>query len=298
MPRRFLSILCILLCALLSTGKPVQATDLPDLASYGDRIVVERDIDFPTSTKTRQKLDLYRPRGTGPFAVVICWHGGNFVGGSKGDMSRICAHLADRGLAAAAPNYHLATGDSPGFPSNVNDAKSAVRFLRSHADEYRLDPDRIAVLGHSAGAYLALMVGLTTHHKHFGISKDSGEPSDRVSAIVNIAGVCDRRAGLGKGTANLLGPGYENHLELRTLASPVVHIRSSSPPVYTLQGLKDETVHPDSARQLDTALQSAGVPHRMELIPKVGHNPISAETVTPLADWLSNQLKVAEKAKE
>jgi dipeptidyl aminopeptidase/acylaminoacyl peptidase len=112
-----------------------------------------------------------------------------------------------------------------------------------------------------------------------------------VAAVVNIAGVCDRRAGLGKGTANLLGPGYETDIELRTLASPIVHIRPTCPPVYTLQGLDDDIVRPDSARQLDAVLQSAGAAHRLELIPKVGHNPISVETMTPIADWLRRQLK-------
>jgi pectinesterase len=294
MPRRLVSLHACLLCVALIMVRSTPAAELPDVAGYGERIVVQREIVFSAGNETRQKLDLYRPAGDGPFAVVICWHGGNFVGGSKADMARLCAFLADHGLAAAAANYHLARGDSPGWPKNVHDAKSAVRFLRRRAGEYRLAPDRLAALGHSAGAYLALMVGFTPQHEMFASAEEYRTTSDRVSAVVNIAGVCDRRASLGKGTANLLGPGFENNLELRTLASPVVHIGRGSPPVYTLQGLNDETVHPDSARQLDAALKSAGVPHQLQLVPNQGHNPVSVETMTSVADWLQRRFKIIE----
>jgi acetyl esterase/lipase len=295
MPQRYLLLLSALLCAASSASRPLFAAELPDVANYARRIVVQRDLVFPVGHEKKQKLDLYLPAGKGPFPVVICWHGGNFVGGSKADMARICAFLADHGLAAAAANYHLAGGNSPGWPDKVNDAKSAVRFLRKNSGELRLDPDQIAVLGHSAGAYLALMVGFIPQNEKFTVAGDESVPSDHVAAVVNIAGVSDRRAGLGKGTANLLGRGYENNVDLRRSASPVVHIRSNCPPVFTLQGLDDQTVHPDSARQLDAALRSAGVAHRLELIPGAGHNPISVETITPIVAWLRGELKVAGK---
>lgn len=75
---------------------------MPEVASYGERIVVKRDIAFPASDGVERKLDLYRPRSADRVPVVICWHGGNFVGGSKADMARTCALLADRGIAALA----------------------------------------------------------------------------------------------------------------------------------------------------------------------------------------------------
>ncbi|MGE3804001.1 MAG: alpha/beta hydrolase fold domain-containing protein, partial [Gemmataceae bacterium] len=281
----------VLLPGLLASS--LRAESLPAVDQYGERVVIKKDIPFSKEGQPQQKLDLYLPRGDGPFPLVVCWFGGGFTGGKKDSMARVCAFLADKGLAAAAPGYYLANPkeDKPGWPQNVNDAKCAVRFLKANAKMYHLDPDRFAGLGHSSGAYLALMTGLTPGLKDLEGKGGWAEASSSLAAIVNIAGVCDRRAGLGTGTQSLLGKGYQDKPELRKLASPVVHITKSSPPVYTLHGEEDKTVLPDSARQLDAALKVAGVEHELQLMPKLGHNPIAVETMTPLAAWLAAKLQ-------
>lgn len=264
---------------------------VPDVASYGDRIAVAKDIPF--GEESHQKLDLYRPKGEGPFPLVVCWFGGGFTGGDKSGMARVGAFLASKGFAAAAPGYYLANGneDRPGWPKNVNDAKCAVRFLRAKAGAYSLDPKRVAGLGSSSGSYLAMMVGFTPNLKDLEGPGGWADQPSALSAVVNIAGVCDRRAGLGTGTMHLLGKGYEDKTDLRTLASPVSHLTEKSPPVYTLHGEKDQTVLPDSARQLDAALRKLGVPHRLHLVPEAGHNPISPPALESIAAWLGERLK-------
>ena len=135
-----------------------------------------------------------------------------FIQGSKEDMGPLAALVASRGIAAAAPSYALADpqDDRPGWPRNLHDAKCAVRFLRANSGALGIDKRRIAVLGHSSGAYLALMVGFTSHLKELEGDGPWQDQSSRVTAVVNIAGVCDRRAGLGTGTRYLLGAGYES----------------------------------------------------------------------------------------
>jgi acetyl esterase/lipase len=290
----FRPLLAAYVCVLAT--RTLTAADLSSVESYGDHVVVKRDIPFSKEGQDHQKLDLYLPKGDGPFPVVVCWFGGGFTGGSKGGMARVCAVLADKGFAAAAPGYYLARPkeDKAGWPQNVQDAKCAVRFLRAHAKEYHLDGDRVAGLGHSSGAYLALMVGLTPGKKDLEGDGGWAEQPSRLTAIVNIAGVCDRRGGLGTGTLNLLSKGYEDKRELRELASPIAHVGKGSPPVYTLHGEDDKTVLPDSAKQLDEALKKAGVEHEMRIVAKLGHNPITAETMAPVAKWLAKQLKKAE----
>jgi acetyl esterase/lipase len=270
--------------------------NLPSVASYGDRVVVHRDIAF--STEGHQKLDLYLPRSAGtealkPLPVVVCWFGGAFVGGNKEGMAKVAAFLADKGFAAAAPNHIIADPKNGkcGWPQNLYDCKCAVRFLRAHAKKYHLDPERVAGLGHSSGAYLAMMVAFTPDRKDLEGPGGWADQSSRLIAVVNISGVCDRREGLGTGTLNLLGPGYEMKPDLRALASPIVHIRRNSPPVYTLHGAEDKTVLPDSARQLDAALRAAGVEHRLNLMPGLGHNPVTVETFAPVAEWLKEKLR-------
>ena len=289
--RSFSWLLTAALFALVAN--PAQAEDLLGVEKYGDRIVVKKDIPF---SKEGQKLDLYLPRGDGPFPVVVCWFGGGFTGGNKGGMAKVCAFLADKGMAAVAPSYYLAKpkDDKPGWPQNVNDAKCAVRFLRANAKMYHLDGNRIAGLGHSSGAYLAMMVGFTPGLKELEGNGGFAEQSSRLAAVVNIAGVCDRRGGLGTGSQNLLGKGYQDKPDLRKLASPVVHLTKDSPPVYTLHGEADKTVLPESARKLDAALKAVGVEHEMQIVPKLGHNPIRAETMAPVAAWLSKKLKMVK----
>lgn len=265
-------------------------TPLPDVASHGDKIEVRKDIAF--GAEPHQKLDLYLPKGDGPFPVVVCWFGGGFTGGSKGGMAKLGAFLASKGFAAAAPGYVLADkeGERPGWPRNVHDAKAAVRFVRSKAKEWKIDPARVAALGHSSGAYLAMMVGFTPHLRELEGEGAAKEESSGVLAVVDIAGVCDRRRSLGTGTVALLGKGYEEKDDLRALASPVIYVGAKTVPVYILHGELDKTVDLSSAKQLDDALTAAKVEHKLHVAAGAGHDPIQLETMEPVAEWLKERL--------
>jgi acetyl esterase/lipase len=264
---------------------------LPDVASFGDRIEVRKDLPF--GTENYQKLDLYLPRGEGPFPAVICWFGGGFTGGDKGGMARVAAFLASKGIAAAAPNYYLAdkAGERPGWPKNLHDAKAAVRFVRSKAVEWRIDSGRLAGLGSSSGAYLALMVGFTPHLRELEGNGTAPDQSSALSAIVDLAGVCDRRRSLGTGTVCLLGKGFEEKEDLRAQASPVLYVGPKTVPVYILHGDQDKTVDISSARQLDLALSAAKVLHTLHVVEGGGHDPNSLEAMETIVAWLRDRLK-------
>lgn len=275
-----------LLLALAALLLQEKRTPLPEVASHGDRIEVRKDIAF--GAEPYQKLDLYLPRGDGPFPLVVCWFGGGFTGGDKGGMARVGALLASKGIAAAAPNYYLADkgGERPGWPRNLHDAKAAVRFVRSKAAEWRVDSARVAGLGSSSGAYLALLVGFTPHVRELEGNGAAPEESSRLAAVVTLAGVCDRRKSLGTGTLALLGKGYEEKDDLRAIASPIVYVGAKTAPVYILHGDQDKTVDVSSGRQLDEALTSAGVSHKLHLVAGAGHDPNSAEAMESIVEWL------------
>lgn len=278
---------CCTLVLLLAAGT-AGADPLPKPDNYGDRITIQKDVQFGSPGKPHQTMDIYLPRGDGPFPAVVCWFGGGFTGGNKGAMAAMCALLADKGFVAAAPGYRLADvkQERYGWPQNLHDAKCAVRYLRAHAAKYKVDADHIAGLGHSSGAYLAMMVGFTSGKSELEGSDGWPDVSSKLSAVVNIAGVSDRRGKLGTGTLNLLGKGYEDKADLRALASPVVQVSKDSPPVYTLHGADDKTVLPESAQELDAALKKAGVAHELHIIPGKGHNPIDTGTIAPVVEWL------------
>lgn len=117
------------------------------------------DLDY-ASQSAAQRLDLHVPAGTAPSPVVVFVHGGDWRGGDKSEAARHGrAYFLRAGYAVASINYRQAA--EARWPAAVQDAKAAVRWLRAHAADYHLDPQRIAVLGVSSGGYLAAAVGLT-----------------------------------------------------------------------------------------------------------------------------------------
>lgn len=134
-----------------------------------------------------QKLDLWLPgAGTGPYPVVLYFHGGGFRAGAKReDQSEPALRLLEHGFAVADVDYRK-SGEAI-FPAMLLDAKAAVRFLRERAGEYGLDPDRFAAWGASCGGWIASMLGVSAGRAQFG---GEGNVSDAVQAVVDWCGPC------------------------------------------------------------------------------------------------------------
>ncbi|HLP26879.1 MAG TPA: alpha/beta hydrolase fold domain-containing protein, partial [Acidobacteriota bacterium] len=196
------------------------------------------------------------------------------------------AYFAARGFAAITPNYFLGArdGSRAAWPKAVYDAKSAVRFVRAHADELGINPDRIFAFGYSSGAYLAMMVGFTPNLTQLEGPDADPAGSSRVTAVVDVAGVCDRRRDVGIPLA-LLGQGYQEKWDLRVATSPVIYISSKTVPVYILHGRNDRVADVSCATQLANALKAAEVPHVLSLV-DAGHSPITARELDAIVEWL------------
>ena len=243
--------------------------------------------DVPYLAAGRQeKLDLYLPApgpGARPAPAVVVIHGGGWVGEDKAVpvIRNICGALARAGYVCASVNYELGNG---AWPTNLYDCKNAVRFLRAHAADAGIDPARVAVLGCSTGAHLALMVGFTAGEA--GLEPPGPYPgvSSAVAAVVEMYGITDlltRQETTADGQPSgrpkdvnaprVLGATREANPALWRLASPVTHITGASPPVLILHGLADTTVDHGQAQELDRVLGDRGVPHELILLPGVGH---------------------------
>lgn len=247
-------------------------------------VTVRSEVAFLAADRA-ERLDLYFPpqwsSGAGGPAVV--WiHGGGWTGGSKsaGREKNICRALADAGYVCASIDYRLGAG---AWPQNLLDGKNAVRYLRAHARELGIDPDRIAVAGGSAGGHLALMVAYTAGAA--GLEPEAPYPgvSSAVRCVVDFYGITnlltrretgpdgtltDRRKPGGPfavfGADSIDAPGFR-------LASPVTHLTAKSPPTLILHGRADPTVDHGQALGLARALQEHGVPHELVLLDGVGH---------------------------
>jgi acetyl esterase/lipase len=275
-----------------AAAKPAAATKpaaKPKLPPAPAGVVIEQDVAYLPPGRA-EKLDLYLPADRAkdvrsPAVLII--HGGGWTGGDKaaGREFNIGTTLATAGYVCASVNYQMEAGKR--WPTNLQDCKNAVRFLRANADKYGVDVKRVGVIGGSAGGHLALMVGYTT-----GVAgTDPGEEpgggpypgvSDAVSAVVDLYGISDVRTrrktdpdgtpvGDPATTTSLFDGSVTEKPELWKLASPVSHIKPSSPPTLILHGTRDTTVDRDQATQLEAALKAQGVPHQLVMVEGAGH---------------------------
>lgn len=259
---------------------------------------VKTDIVYRKAGEKEMKLDFYKPisLAEGPKPLVIVIHGGAWMGGKRQDMAGFAQGLAQQGFATATISYRLAPTDK--WPSQIDDCQAAVRYFRSKAGEYDVDPNRFASLGASAGGHLALLLGFTdTRDK---TTLDYPLLSSKVQCVVNVFGPVDLSQDFEQTMAGLvamqvLGKSYDKATKEITEFSPITYAVKGCPPVFTLHGKADTLVPVKQAERLDKALKAAGVEHEMVLIEGMGHEvpmnrPEVSEAVTKAVNFLKKHL--------
>jgi acetyl esterase/lipase len=233
---------------------------------------VQQDVAFLTPERT-EKADLYFPINADagkPTAAVIHIHGGGFTGGVRNadrDVN-ICANLARHGYVAMSIDYKLSYNGKASWPQNLYDCKTAVRWLRINAENLGIDPDRIGVIGGSAGGTLASLVALTTPEDQLDPKDLSSNISCRVSCCVDLYGISD----LAKWhDVAMLGKTSAENPALYERASPITYAKAGAPPMLILHGTADTTVDHHQSVMLDNALKAVGTEHELHLIPGATH---------------------------
>lgn len=233
----------------------------------------------------KETLDLYLPKNRKPretLPAVVLIHGGGWKEGDKRQAREVefGTFLAENGFVAASVNYALRSAGR--FPVNLQDCKNGVRYLRAHAKELGIDPERIAVMGGSAGGHLALMVAYTGDDP--ALSPDQPYPgvSDKVKAVVDFYGITDIASrkktdpegkptelrGVDEETQAVFGPSEEEWKK----ASPISRVRRDVPPTLILHGKKDTMVDRDQSQILADALKKAGAEVELVWLSKAGHS--------------------------
>jgi acetyl esterase/lipase len=243
---------------------------------------------YRTATNIDLKLDLYLPMDASesrPAPTMIYIHGGGWWSGNKEQAVISLLPWIEMGYAVVNVEYRL--GGAAAAPAAVEDCRCALRWVRNHAKEYRLDPSRIVLSGHSAGGHLALMTGLVPTSAGLDLAcidradGGIGEPSAAdipVAAIVNWFGITD--------VADLLsGPNAKTYAvrwigsisdradreALASRLSPLTYVRAEQPPVFTIHGDDDPTVPYTHATRLRDALTRAGVANELITVPGGKH---------------------------
>ena len=213
---------------------------------------VMRGLAYTSAGERVETGDLYVPTGTGPFPFVLYLHGGSWRSGSKGEWSRFATDLAAHGYASFSIDYDLRPHS---FPTSWTEAREAVLYLRTHAEQYRLDPSAIAVAGSSAGGELASLLALAPE----GPAGASDRTAVPVAAAVILNGVFDLQSDAHVIT-RYLGGRCEAVRAACADASPEQHVHAGAPPFFVGHGTGDHVVPYAEAEAFIDQLRSAGVP--------------------------------------
>lgn len=222
-----------------------------------DDIQVIKNIEYKSIEGKSLQLDICKSKDTNTTAPLLVFlHGGGWRKGDRTDMMPFLVDFAGRGYVTATVSYRFGP-----YPQCVEDISDAVTWFYNHGDEYGYDPDRIALVGGSAGAHLAMMAAYGWKSKT--MNSDSNENSHHIKAVVNIFGPVDLTTDFAKHhptAVSFIGKSYEEAPEVYKEASPLQYVDKDSPPTMIIQGTSDELVPNSQADQLKEKLDSLGVP--------------------------------------
>lgn len=279
-----------------------------------------RDIVYGEAGKQKQLLDVWFPAAHVPGEnvkkpAVLCVHGGAWRGGNKNDMAGVAAELAKAGYVTFSIGYRLfdpAKHPENVWPAQLDDVQRAVRWVRHHAADYGVDPDRLGAIGMSAGGHLVALLGTCD-------TRDNSDAvlapfSSRVNAVVNVVGPVDFRGDFSHLT---LAPGMTvqqaiddflgtvkldpaARAKIVEAASPQLQADAKTVPMLLVHGALDPLVPVDQARKFHAALEKLKRPAELLIFPDEGHgfgkpvNQLKFRTET--ARFLAAHLKAASAA--
>jgi acetyl esterase/lipase len=259
-----------------------QANNHPSSLETSSRVVDCPDVVYHETGRTQLRLDVSYPgQGTGPFPAVVLLHGcGPANKGRKGCVP-LARELARNGYVGVAVDYRCKA--ELAYSTPLQDVNNSISWLRAHADQYKIDKDRIGVVGFSGGGTLACLLGM----KGKGLQKES----DRVRAVVSFYGATDLsrlHAGcLEKSKAQ--GSGLQSWLIMQTLekwlggppskvpehyalVSPMSQSEKDSAPMLLIHGANDSIVPVEQSRLFAQRLQKSGRPVNLLIIEDAGHD--------------------------
>jgi acetyl esterase/lipase len=249
-------------------------------------ITWEFDVPYVPDGDAAQRLDIYYPeqQPEGGLPLIVHIHGGGWMGGSKYpcDARRMTAE----GYVVASVEYRFS--QKAKFPAQIQDCQAAIRWLRANADRYHIDPEKVGVVGGSAGGHLAALVGVTGNKKIFPAIGGNEGMSDAVRCVCDIFGPKNfasvmEQAENDKNVRNvfkfntpsdpyseLIGAKLSDK-EKTAAVSPVTYVDKDSPPTLILHGTHDALVPFAQSEEFEAAMKKSGAAVWLQRFPGAGH---------------------------
>jgi acetyl esterase/lipase len=227
---------------------------------------VARDIAY--GDDPRQRMDVYAPTRSGTHPTLVFFYGGGWDSGSRDQYGWAAQALAAKGFVVVLPDYRIVP--QVVFPAFIEDAAAATAKAAEVVRPLGGDPDRLGVLGHSAGAHLAMMIALDRRYM------EAVGRSDLIKAAAGLAGPYDFLPFDVPASKNAFGRAPDP-----TLTQPVAFVRPDAPPIWLGHGTADTVVHDEDTIILDERMRSVGGRSEARLYPGLDHADLIA-TFSPL----------------
>lgn len=267
-----------------------------------ETVVGRENVVYKETAEKKLMADVYMPRpvGSEKYPAVLLIHGGGWLTGTKENLQAMAQHLANHGYVAVTAAYRLGTEAT--YPAGVLDLKDAVKWMRENADQYHINKDKIAVLGASAGAQLATLLGVTPNADIY--QTGTSKISDEVQAIINIDGIVSfvhPDAEEGWMAATWLGGSAAEKPEIWKEASPLEYVKVNTPPTLFINSSypRFHAGRDDMVEILD----ENGIYNEIHTIDKTPHafwlmQPWFEETVRLTTNFLDKIFQNSTSAKE
>lgn len=227
-----------------------------------DNIQEIKNIEYKNIDSLSLQLDIYKLKDLDePAPVMIFIHGGAWRTGKRADYLPYLIDYAKKGFVTVTVSYRLVKQAT--FPAAVQDVNCAVKFIKTHAGEYGINPDKVVLIGGSAGGHLSLMIGYAGNEVLF--NEDCPMENDsKVNAIIDLYGPADLTTSYAISTyqtQDFLNTTFDKDPDIYKMASPKTFITSDDPPTLIFQGTIDSLVPVSQSDSLDSWLDKAGIPH-------------------------------------
>jgi len=240
-----------------------------------------KDIEYKYINGKSLQLDIYQPKGlTKPAPLLVFIHGGGWRGGDRADYLVYLTHFAKLGYVTATVSYRLLK--LAPYPACVEDILDARDFLYQNGEKYNYDPDRICLIGGSAGSHLAMLAAYGWKKQGSVTDSLAATPKHKIKAVVEIYGPVDFTTEYARNHPTITGfltKSYQEAPKLYIEASPLTYVTKESPPTLILHGTRDMLVPISQAETLKHKMDSLGVvnefhslpgwPHTMDLVQRV-----------------------------